>query len=100
MPGAAYAGVVDDPRVRLLSEPGEPWAVEYDLVRREVCSTPATSASWSPAVVPSRRRRSADIGAALILHLRHHPGASEDDLLEVARAARPDYAPDDYPVDH
>src|SRR4051794_3792806 len=41
----------------------------------------------------------ADIGAALILHLREHPGASEDQLLEDTRAARPDRAPDDYWVD-
>jgi hypothetical protein len=91
---------VNDPQVRLAEEPGEPWAVAYDRDRQEILLNSGYFDVMEPLSRPEHAGAVADIGAALILHLREHPGASDDDLLEVARAARPDHAPDDYPVDH
>jgi hypothetical protein len=87
---------VNDPQVRLAPEPGEPWAVWCDRDRQEILLNIGYF-----GLMQSKTRREhadaiADIGAALILHLREHPGASDGELLEVARAARPDHAPDNY----
>jgi hypothetical protein len=91
---------VNDPQVRLATEPGEPWAVWYDRDRGEILLNAGYFGVMEASSRPEHADAVADIGAALILRLRQHPGASDDELLEVARAALPDHAPDDYTVDH
>jgi hypothetical protein len=90
---------VNDPQVRLASAPGEPWAVAFDRDRQEILLNAGYFGVMEPSRHPEQAEAVADIGAALIMHLREHPGASDDQLLEVARAPRPDHAPDDYWVD-
>jgi hypothetical protein len=79
---------VNDPELRLSSEPGEPWAVDDDRDRHEVLLNAGYFGVMNPTSIPAHADAVADIGAAIIVHLRRHPGASDDELRDVALAAR------------
>jgi hypothetical protein len=70
-----------DWRVRLVSDTVADWTVELDPERGELLMNPVAL-----GLTPTREHREQliKLGATLIMHLRSHPAASDEDLAAVA----------------